>query len=148
MEAFEDKAPKSKITKKTFEKSMPKEYADIFIPVFNKWIADGFNIYWGTTGFSVRFFWKNKIRSIIDIYPDYISLLTEEMIRRKGLPFEPYHRYRNEVDKIPVVRRLFTERRRYLYYRDISIEDFRALIKVTDKMIKDFKKLESMSDVS
>ncbi|NQT80767.1 MAG: hypothetical protein HQ555_10315 [Candidatus Aminicenantes bacterium] len=142
VDAFEEGAPKAKINKRTFEKSMQKDYADIFIPLLDQWIVDGFNISWGTTGFSVRFFWKGKSRSIIDLYSDYLSLFTEDMVRKRGFPLEPYHEYRNEIDKIPTIRRLFTEGRRYAKLKDITLEEFSSYINVTDRMIRNIKKLE------
>lgn len=142
VEAFDEKATKSKLTLKIFEKSMSNEYAEIFIPVINKWIADGFTIFWGTTGFSIKVFWKGKSYSIIEIYPDKISLLTEKLVNKKGFQIEPYHRYRTEADKIPIVRQLFTRGERILYNRDISLDEFRLLIKITDKMVREYKKLE------
>lgn len=143
--AFEEGATKAKINKRTFEKSMQKDYADIFIPLLDQWIADGFNISWGTTGFSVRFFWKGKTRSIIDLYSDYVSLFTEDMIKKRGFPLEPYHEYRNEIDKIPAIRRLFTERRSYAKLENLTLEEFSSYINVTDRMIRNLKKLEQIS---
>lgn len=132
----------AKIDEKTFKSSVPKEFADLFIPILEGWISDKFIIYWGFTGFSVWFFWKGKNRSIIDVYPTYISLMTEDMMKKRGFPLEPYHEYRKAIDNIPIVRRLFSESRRYVYYKDIPLQDFKILIEATDKMARDFKKFE------
>ncbi len=145
VDAFEEGATKAKINKRTFEKSMQKDYADIFIPLLDQWIKEGFNISWATTSFSARFFWKGKFRSTIDLYPDYVSLFTEAMVKKRGFPLEPYHEYRNEIDKIPAIRRLFTERRRYAKLENLTLEEFSSYVKVTDRIIRNLIKLEQIS---
>lgn len=146
VEAFEEEAPKTKINKRTFEKSMPQDYADIFIPIFDAWIEDGYNIYWGTTGFSVRFFWREKIKSVIDIYPDSIRLLTEKVIKKRNFPLEPYHKYREEIEKISIVRQMFTQGRGSLYYKDISPEEYKIIIKATDRLVRDLKNISERTN--
>ena len=131
---------------KTFDKSMIKEYADIFMPILEQWIKDGFSIKWGRSGLSVYFYWEKRMRSLVEFYPGQISLLTEELVRKKGLPKEPYHNYRNTIDTIPFVRQLFTQGRQYLNYeRDFPLEEFRILINATDKLVRemnDYRKAE------
>jgi len=123
---------------KTFEKSILKEYADIFMPILEQWIKDGFSIKWGRTSLSVYFYWKKRMRSLVEVYPGQISLLTEELVRKKRLPKEPYHNYRNTIDTIPFVRQLFTQGRQYLNYeRDFPLEEFRILINATDKLVRE-----------
>lgn len=133
-----------KTDEEKFKRSMQKEFADILIPVFEQWIDDGFIFSWGMVGFSVRFFWKGKVTSIIDVYPTYISLLTENMVRKCNFPLEPYHKYRDAINNIPIARRLLSENRRYAYFKDISLEEFKTLIDETDKLIRSFKKLEKI----
>ena len=139
--AFEE--GETKLDLKTFEESMPSDYAKDIILILQKWIEDGFNIYWGKSGFSIRFFWKKRIKSILDIYPDNISLLTEDMMQRRKLPEKPFQDYKKRIESLPFVNRLFNQRRRYLYYeRDIPPEEFPDLVKATDILVRDFIALE------
>lgn len=139
--AFEE--GETKLDFKTFGESMPSDYAKDFIPVLQKWIDDGFNVYWGKTGFSIRFFWKKRIKPIIDIYPDYFTLLTEDMMLRKKLPNGPFQGYKKRIELLPIVNRLFTQGRCYLYYeRDIPPEEFPDLVKATDILVRDFMTVE------
>jgi hypothetical protein len=121
-----------------FEKSFPHEYAEIFIPVLDKWIAEGIHIYWGLVGCSVRLFWKGKRKSILDIYPDYIALYSEKMAKKQDFPIEPYYPYREEIFRVPKARSLALEGKRYLNYKDISIEEFKVIVDATDKLVKDY----------
>jgi len=113
VEQSKDKEPtKVKTDEATFKSSMPNGFADLFIPVMDQWVSDGFTFSWGVTGFSIRSVWAGKKRSIVDIYPTYISLMTEEMIKRRKLTdFKAYHDYRKVIDNIPLVRRYFSENR-------------------------------------
>ena len=138
-----EKGLRTKTDKKTFASSMPKDFADIFVPVLEHWIADGFNISWGSVGLGVRFFWKRKLRTIVTIYPNCIGLLREDQVKKKEIPSDPYRGYREAIDKIPVARRLLSEGRYYVYFRDVSsLEQFKALVDETDKLVRDYKKLE------
>lgn len=133
----------TKLDFKTFEESMPSDYAKDFIPVLQKWIDDGFNVYWGKTGISIRFYWKKRIKSIIDIYPDYFTLMTEDVMLRRKLPNRPFQEYKKRIELLSFVNRLFNHGRRYLYYeRDIPPEEFLGLVKATDILVRDFITLE------
>ena len=122
---------------------MSSDYAKDFIPVLQKWIDDGFNVYWGKTGISIRFYWKKRVKSIIDIYPDYFTLMTEDMMLRKKLPNRPFQEYKKRIELLPFVNRLFNHGRCYLYYeRDIPPEEFLGLVKATDILVRDFITLE------
>ena len=89
---------------------------------------------------------EKNIRSIIDIYPTSIRLLTEDVVKKRGFPLEPCHRYREAINEIPLARRLLTESRRYLYFKDISLEEARPLFEATDRLIRDLKKLEGIME--
>lgn len=126
----------------TFISSMPEEYADLFIPVFDQWVEDGIVINWGKYGFGVKFIWDGKLRSIVDIYPDSMSLMTDGMMKRRKYPIEPYHKYKNEINEISAARTTLSQNRRYVRYKDIETDEFVALLKATDRLIRDLKKFE------
>jgi len=129
---------KTKLNFQMFKQAMPDEYAQIFIPVLEQWIKDGYKINWGISGFGIYFILKNRPRSIFDIYPDQFCLLTEKIVKQKGIPLEIYHRYREAISEISVVYRLLSQERRYIKYtRDIPLEEFRILVKATDKLVRD-----------
>jgi len=52
---------------------------------------------------------------------------------------EVYHKYRSAINNIPTVRRLLSENRRYVFLKDISLEEFKILIDGTDKLVRNFK---------
>jgi len=126
---------REKINKKVFFASMPKDFADLFRPVFDGWGDTGYTIFWGVTGFSVSTKWRGKARSIIDFYPDNMSLITEKMVKKADFPVEPYHKYRESIGAVPVARQTLSEERRYVNYKGISLDDFKIMIDATDKMI-------------
>jgi hypothetical protein len=130
--------------KKTFLSSMPEDYAGLFAPVFDQWIKDNIVINWGKVGFGVKFFWEGKLRSIVDIYPDSMSLVTDGMMKRRKYPIEPYHKYKNEINRISAAQATLSENRRYVRCKDIDTDEFMALLKATDRIIRDFKKLEKI----
>ena len=130
---------REKTNKKVFFGSMPKDFADLFRPVFDGWGDAGYTIFWGVTGFSVRTKWKGKYRSIIDLYPDNMSLITEKMVKNADFPLEAYHKYREAISAVPVGRQTLSEGRRYVNYKDISLDDFKIMLDATDKMIRAVK---------
>ena len=146
--AFEYEASsKGKTDEKTFKHSMPKEFADLFIPVFERWIADGISLSWGSVGFSVRFFWKGKMRSVVTIYPNCFGILTDDQVKKKDLPLEPYHRYKEAVHGLPIVNRILSEGRKFVYYREnFPLDDFKVLVDETDKIVKAYKRLEPVEN--
>jgi len=140
--SIEEGEAAAKTNRIKFEKSFPQEHAEIFMPVLDKWIADDIHIYWGIVGCSVRFYWKGKRKSILDIYPDSIALYSEKMAKKQDFPLEPYFPYREEIFRIPKARSLALEGKRYLRYKDISIEEFRVIVSATDKLVRDYFQYE------
>jgi len=60
-------------------------------------------------------------------------------MRRRKLPEKPFRDYRENIESLPFVNRLFNQRRCYLYYeRDIPPEELPDLMKATDILVKDF----------
>ncbi len=142
VESFEEESgQRLKTNEETFIHSMPKEFAEILKPVYEQWVDNGFVINWGSVGFSVRTSPKSK--NNIDIYPNYISLMTDDMMKRRELPLAPYHEYKEAINKIPIARRMLSENRRYVYYKDTSLEEFKSLLEETDKLLFGFKQVEN-----
>jgi hypothetical protein len=114
---------------------LPKDFAEILMPQIDRWVKEGNSIYWGIAGLSIRLTWKGKPRSFIDIYPDSFALYSERMLEKKGFPKEPYPRYLEEVNRIPEARRILEQGKRYIYYRNISVDEFRLILKATDELL-------------
>lgn len=121
----------------SFEKAMPKDFADVLMPQIDLWVKEGHTIYWGIIGLSVRLFWRGRIRSFIDIYPESFALYSDKMLEKKGFPIEPYRKYREVVDHVPEALRLLSQGKRYLYYRNISVDEFRLLISATADLLRE-----------
>jgi len=125
-----------KTDRTSFENALPKDYAEILMPQVDRWVNDGFNIYWGIVGLSIRLIWKGKPRSFIDIYPDSFALYSEKMLEKRGFPKDAFPRYIEEVSRVPEARRILEQGKRYIYYRNISVDEFRLILKATDDLLK------------
>jgi hypothetical protein len=65
------------------------------------------------------------------------------MMLRKKLPNGPFQGYKKRIELLPIVNRLFTQGRCYLYYeRDIPPEEFPDLVEATDILVRDFMTVE------
>jgi hypothetical protein len=137
IEAEDINEPTSVKTDRTsFENALPKDYAEILMPQIDRWVNEGFSIYWGIVGLSIRLIWKGKPRSFIDIYPDSFALYSEKMLEKRGFPKDAFPRYLEEVSRAPEARRILEQGKRYVYYRNISVDEFRLILKATDKLLK------------
>lgn len=148
LEEKKGKETKTKTDRKEFESSMQKDYASIFIPVLDKWLALGYSIYWGIIGFSVRVHLNGKLRSAFTVYPDNVGLLTSDQVRKRELPIEPYHQYKEKIDKIPVARRMLKEGRSFAYFRDVTPEEFKLIVDATDELLSEYTKMERKDDLA
>ena len=83
------------------------------------------------------------MRTVVTVYPNCFGIVTDDQVKRRGLPLEPYHRYKGIIDKIPVVRRVLSEGRKFVYYREkFSLDEFKTLVDETDRLLRDYRKLE------
>jgi hypothetical protein len=107
-------------------------------------VESGFKMNWGVSGIGIHGNYKGRKGFILDVYPTEFSMMTEKMVKKKGIPLEPYHRYRETINKVPVVRNLFAQGRRYLKYeRDIPLDEFRVLVAATDRLVRDLNEQEN-----
>lgn len=125
-----------KTDRPSFENALPKDYAEILMPQVDRWVNEGFSIYWGIVGLSIRLIWKGKPRSFIDIYPDSFALYSEKMLEKRGFPKDGFPRYLEDVSRVPEARRILEQGKRYIFYRNISVEEFRVILKATDDLLK------------
>ncbi len=120
-----------------FISSLPSNLGEIFQPYIEKWMKDGYTVYWGTIGFSLRINWgkKNRKITIFDAYPDWSAgILTEKWAQEYGLPEGPYREYRNALMKSPAIGSLIASGKRYVRYDKLADSDLKLLLEATDAL--------------
>lgn len=116
----------------TFLKSIPSEMEDTFRAYLDKWKAGPFYLYWGKLGFSLRLKKDGKYKSIIDAYPDCISIFKKDWLKEWGNPVETYQRYRQSLNDIEAVISVITSGKRYIYYKNLTVENLKIILQTTD----------------
>ena len=136
--AFESSQPSKtgKTNKREFASSMPEDFSDIFLPVYEDWRKKGYFISWGTIGFTIRHNLRGKMKTLIEIYPTYMSVFTDKWCKKKNLPKEICKAFQNSVRNIPVLDRIIGENRVYINYKDISIDEYSKILSETDKTLE------------
>lgn len=120
-----------------FTSSMPEGFSDIFLPVFEEWRKKKYFISWGTIGFTLRVNVKGKMKTLIEIYPTYMSIFTDKWCKKKNLPLEICKSFQHSMRNIPSVDRRIMENRVYINYKDISLDEYGKLISECDKTLSD-----------
>jgi len=134
---IEEPSSAEKTDKKTLIKSMPEDFGDIFGPMLERWIADSLIISWGKIGIGLRISWKGKITTVSEIYPDMITLVTDKNLKAKDFALEAYRKYRQTVDEIPYLRQMMSEGRRFISFKDLTLEEFKLLLDATDNFARE-----------
>ena len=129
------KAGKTSINE--FTSSMPEGFSDIFVPVYEDWVNEGYLISWGTVGFTIRYNLQGKMKTILEIYPSYMSIFTDKWCRKKNLPPEICKNFQNEVKNISGINRIISENRVYIYYKDISIGEYSKMLSQISETVKE-----------
>lgn len=133
----DEKSPTGKTNQSVFFASLPSEFKDIFEHYISSWIQEGYTFYWGTVGFSLRTSIHGKLRTILDAYPDHISIYQEKRLSKDGLLKEPHDKYKLELIKSSVLGSAYTSGRRYVYYKDMLKEDIELLLRCTNNWAKE-----------
>ena len=136
-----DVSKTGKTTKKEFLSSMPSDFADKLLPYIEDWAKKGFIFYWGTQGFSLRLLFQGKPKTIFDMYPTSLSVLSNKRCKSGNLPEQVCARYQDSVKDIPAINRCISENRVYVYYKDISVDEFGKLLSVMDKVLSELVEL-------
>lgn len=120
-----------------FISSLPSNLGEVFQPYIKKWIKEGYTVYWGSIGFSLRIDWGIKKRkiTIFDAYPDWAAgVLTEKWAKEYGIPSSPYSEYRNSLMKSPAISSRIASGKRYIPYDMMSDSDLKLLLDTTDAL--------------
>lgn len=80
---------KGKTTQEIFLQKTP----DDLRPVYEQWLETwkrqkNLQLYWGKVGFSLRPIVKGKPETVLDAYPEYLSLIKESMAQKSGASYE------------------------------------------------------------
>ena len=52
---------------------------------------------------------------------------------------------KEELGKIPIVRRVLSEKRKFLNYRDnFSLDEFKSLVNKTERLVRDYRELDEV----
>ena len=136
----EEKTSTGKTTKSEFLASLPTGLKDTFDHYITGWDQEGHTVYWGTVGFSLRVLMHGKLKTILDAYPDYISIYQEKRLMKDNLPKESHNKYKSELMKSSLLGSAYASNRRYVYYKDIPNEDIELLLKCTDNWAKELSR--------
>ncbi len=128
-------APHLQSTLAEFAASLPAELADLFRSYIQSWDEKGYTIYWGKVGFSLRVFHEGKLRTVMDAYPDNMSICQESRLERYGLPREGYSEYRSALLGSPRIAAALTTGRHYVKYDELTTDEVRLLLEATDSMV-------------
>ncbi len=136
--AIEDRDPKSRsrASPKEFLSQMPDGYSEAFQNVLEGWRSNGFIISWGTVGFTIRVQDNEKMKSILEAYPNSISIFTNLWARKKDLPIHICRDFQEKTRKIWEANRLYQERKVYLYYDRIPLDEYNYMMSEIDKTVR------------
>lgn len=133
-----EKPQKSKIKtdRDTFVSQCPEDIA----PILENWLDEWQNnnelmIYWGVTGLSIRKLLDDKWTTIIDIYPDCISMIIPAMAENSKIPKEIYDDYLEVIFSINGLKSAFSSKNRYIKYNTMSTNDIELMLVAIGKLI-------------
>jgi hypothetical protein len=120
-----------------FITSLPSNVGEVFQPYVEKWMKEGYMVYWGVKGFSLRIPWGGKKRwiTVFDAYPEFAGVLTEKWAREYDLPKDPYSKYRKSLMESPAITSRIASGRRYIPYEMMSDSDPKLLLDATDTFL-------------
>lgn len=133
---FESERNTSKISKATFLSKCPDGIAAKIEKLIDKWESNNnLLIYWGTRGFSVRKYTKDKYTTILDIFPDCISMIIQSLAQQSEIPENIYTEYLNSIFKIDGLKSAYNSKKRYIYYKKVSASDLELIFESVDNLL-------------
>jgi hypothetical protein len=123
-----------KTNPETFLKSMASGLDEVFRPYLERWMSGPYTVYWGKTGFSVRYAPKGKLVTILQAFPTYMTLAREDWLAPWGDYQEAYRAYRVELNDIPEILRIFSRNGLLVYYDKLTPDQLRVLLEATDQL--------------
>jgi hypothetical protein len=124
------------IDMETFLSSLSRGLDEVFRPYLERWMADNrLTVYWGKAGFSLRFVPHQALVTVIDAYPTSFAVIKEELAAKWQQPLA-YQKYRDALQGIAEVRRLYGKKGRYVYYDKLAVDEVRLILEVTDTFVQ------------
>lgn len=136
LEADKPNKLRKKTDRETFLSQCPDDVTPPLENSIDNWQKNpALMIYWGVSGFSVRRKLNDKWKSIIDIYPYAISLITKEMAIKNEISDEIYDDYLNVLFSIEGLTSAYSEKKRYIKYDTMSTEDITLMLDSVSNLI-------------
>lgn len=143
VEINEEPLPERKghITKEIFLQRIPDDLQPIYDKWLNSWLqAKDFNIYWGTSGFSLRVRQQNKFETVFYGLPDWgVTLVKESDADRRGASREQYQKYLDSIADIPIALNTLGQGKTYIKHENLTADELEVILRATDKFAKDVK---------
>lgn len=98
-------------------------------------MKEGYTVYWGTVGFSLRINWNGKKTTIFDAYPGFASFLKEKKAQDLALPEGPYNKYRAALMTSSPISSIIASGKTYISYNEMSDADIQLLLNTTDTLV-------------
>jgi hypothetical protein len=120
-----------------FITSLPSNVGEVFQPYVEKWMKEGYMVYWGVKGFSLRIHWGGEKRwiTVFDAYPEFAGALTEKWAREYDLPKDLYSKYRRSLMESPAITSRIASGKRYIPYEMMSDSGPKLLLDATDTLL-------------
>lgn len=136
LETEKSQNQKNKTDRVTFISQCPNDISQIL----EKWIDVWQNnsdlmIYWGVAGLSIRKQLDKKWTTILDIYPDYVSMITQSMAESCKIPQDIYNKYLEVLFSIDEMKSAYSSKKRYVKYDSISTEDIEVMMTAVNELI-------------
>jgi len=136
LDTVKSQKPKNKTDRETFISQCPIDVSEILDDWINVWQNNSdLMIYWGVAGLSIRKQLDKKWTTILDIYPDYVSMITQSMAESCKIPQKIYDRYLEVLFSIDGMKSAYSSKKRYVKYDSISTEDIEMMMNGVNDLI-------------
>jgi len=137
LETEKPQKSRNKTDRDTFLSQCPEDIAPLLESYLDDWQKNqDLFVYWGVTGLSVRKQLNDKWTTLIDIYPDCISLITKQMADYAQIPEDVYNDYLEVIFSIDGLKSAYSSKKRYIKYTSMSTEDIEILMESVEELIK------------
>ena len=132
---------RDKTTQDEFLGRVPSEIAPVYERWFDRWLKQGYIVFWGVSGFSVRFVREGRKYTILDCYPEWASSVIRKVdAERLTIPPDIYQSYVDRVRAIPSASAILAGGKRYIRMGEINPDELEALfnasISTVDSILK------------
>jgi hypothetical protein len=135
----------AKIDSSIFKSSLPGNIRDRFASYLDRWVNEGYEMHWGTVGFSFYVQWKGKAERLFDALPYTMGMVTEKKALAIGIPPNIYSEYRGKLMNSPKLSGLVVQNRTYQNYVDLETDDVFLLLDATDKMAHELTQMDNQN---